>query len=43
MVPNLDCVVNGEDALAHLRRSGEYADAVRPDLVLLDLNLRRTG
>jgi CheY-like chemotaxis protein len=41
---NLNCVVNGEEALAYLRRDGQYADAVRPDLVLLDLNLpRRDG
>jgi CheY-like chemotaxis protein len=41
---NLTCVVNGEEALAYLRRDGEYKDAVRPDLVLLDLNLpRRDG
>ena len=41
---NLTCVVNGEEALAYLRRAGEYADATRPDLVLLDLNLpRRDG
>ena len=29
------------EALAFLRREGEYADAPRPDLVLLDLNLPR--
>ncbi|HEY8546824.1 MAG TPA: response regulator [Acidimicrobiales bacterium] len=41
---NLNCVANGEEALAYLRRDGEYATAVRPDLVLLDLNLpRRDG
>jgi CheY-like chemotaxis protein len=41
---NLNCVANGEEALAYLRRDGDYADAVRPDLVLLDLNLpRRDG
>ena len=41
---NLHSVVNGEEALAYLRREGAYADAVRPDLVLLDLNLpRRSG
>jgi two-component system response regulator len=41
---NLHSVVNGEEALAFLRREGAYADAVRPDLVLLDLNLpRRSG
>ena len=35
----LDVVTDGAAALAYLRREGEYADAVRPDLVLLDLNL----
>ena len=37
----LDVVRDGEQALAFLRRSGEFADAQRPDLVLLDLNLPR--
>ncbi len=32
-------VRNGMDAMAYLRQEGEYADAVRPDLILLDLNL----
>lgn len=32
---------NGEEALAMLRREGAHAGAVRPDLVLLDLNLPR--
>jgi CheY-like chemotaxis protein len=41
---NLYCVEDGEAAIAFLRREGEHADAVRPDLVLLDLNLpRRDG
>ena len=41
---NLHTVANGEEALAFLRREGDYSDAVRPDLVLLDLNLpRRDG
>jgi CheY-like chemotaxis protein len=41
---NLHSVANGEEALAYLRREDPYADAVRPDLVLLDLNLpRRDG
>ena len=40
----LDVVTDGAEALAYLRREGEYADAVRPDLVLLDLNLpKRDG
>jgi CheY-like chemotaxis protein len=29
----------GEKGLSILRREGEHADAVRPDLILLDLNL----
>jgi CheY-like chemotaxis protein len=41
---NLSVVSDGEDALAFVRREGEYADAPRPDLILLDLNLpRRDG
>ena len=40
----LDVVSDGSEALAYLRREGEYADAPRPDLILLDLNLpRRDG
>ena len=36
---NLSVVDNGVDALAFLRQEGKYASAVRPDLILLDLNL----
>jgi CheY-like chemotaxis protein len=32
---------NGEEALAFLRRDEGFADAPRPDIVLLDLNLPR--
>lgn len=32
---------NGEEAIKFLRREAPYEDAVRPDLVLLDLNLPR--
>ena len=32
-------VADGEEAMAYLHRTGEYANAVRPDLVILDLNL----
>ena len=40
----LDVVNDGAEAIAYLRREGEYADAPRPDLILLDLNLpRRDG
>jgi CheY-like chemotaxis protein len=41
---NLAVVNDGAEAIAYLRRQGEFADAPRPDLVLLDLNLpRRDG
>ena len=40
----LHVVTDGEQALQFLRRTGEYADAPRPGLILLDLNLpRRDG
>jgi CheY-like chemotaxis protein len=43
-VSRLHVVENGVDALAYLRREGGYADAQRPDLILLDLNLpKKTG
>jgi CheY-like chemotaxis protein len=32
-------VSDGEEAMAFLHRAGQYANAVRPDLVILDLNL----
>ena len=32
-------VVNGEAVMAFLRKEREYANASRPDLILLDLNL----
>lgn len=38
---NLHVVSDGEEAIAFLRRQGPYAQAPRPDLVLLDLNLPR--
>ena len=36
---NLSVVEDGVEALAFLNREGKYADAPRPDLILLDLNL----
>jgi chemotaxis family two-component system response regulator Rcp1 len=39
----MDVVRHGEDALAFLRREGEFSAAARPDLVVLDLNLPRMG
>ncbi len=38
---NLYVVDDGVKALEFLRRQGKYADARRPDLVILDLNLPR--
>jgi chemotaxis family two-component system response regulator Rcp1 len=35
----LHVVKDGVEALAFLRREGKYANAIRPDLILLDLNL----
>jgi CheY-like chemotaxis protein len=40
----LTVLPDGAEALAYLRREGRYRDSVRPDLILLDLNLpRRDG
>ena len=36
---NLHVVRDGEQAMSFLMREGEYANAARPDLILLDLNL----
>ncbi|MFI6583638.1 response regulator [Embleya sp. NPDC050493] len=38
---SLHVVSDGVEAVAFLRREGEFADAPRPDLILLDLNLPR--
>jgi CheY-like chemotaxis protein len=41
---SISVVEDGVEALAFLRREGRFADSVRPDLILLDLNLpRRNG
>ena len=36
---HIHTVVNGADAIALLRREGEYANAALPDFMILDLNL----
>jgi two-component system, chemotaxis family, response regulator Rcp1 len=38
---HLTAVEDGIEALAFLRREGRYKGALRPDLILLDLNLPR--
>ncbi len=35
----LAVVEDGSEALAYLRREGKYAEAKRPDLLLLDINM----
>ena len=35
----LDVVTDGEKALQYLLKEGEYSNAERPDIILLDLNL----
>ena len=37
----LEVVTDGVEAIAYLRRQNGFADAPRPDLILLDLNLPR--
>ena len=36
---HISCLTNGVDAIEFLHRAGKYADAMVPDLVILDLNL----
>lgn len=38
---NIVVATDGVEALECLRREGQYANATRPDLILLDLNLPR--
>ena len=39
LLNHMSVVDDGVEAMAYLRREGRYLDAVRPDLILLDLNL----
>ena len=41
MTSRLKVVVDGVEAMAYLRREGQYVGSPRPNLVLLDLNLPR--
>ena len=41
LATELHTVKDGVEAMAFLCREGEYSDAPRPDLILLDLNLPR--
>lgn len=40
---NLNVVMDGAEAIQYLRKEGQFAEALRPDLVLLDLNLPKKG
>ena len=39
ILSDLHVVADAEEALAFLRREADYTDSVRPDLILLDLDL----
>ena len=39
IVVDLDVVRNGQEALEYLRKPNQYQDALRPDVILLDLNM----
>jgi len=39
MALSIDHVWNGEEGMRYLRREGEFSQAKRPDIVLLDLNM----
>jgi two-component system, chemotaxis family, response regulator Rcp1 len=41
LINRFNWVSDGEEAMAYLRREGTHAEAPRPDLILLDLNLPR--
>lgn len=41
VINRLSVVGDGVEAMAYLRKEGGYAEAVTPDLILLDLNLPR--
>jgi two-component system, chemotaxis family, response regulator Rcp1 len=41
LLNNLHVAVDGVEAMEFLRRQGKFSNAVRPDIILLDLNLPR--
>jgi chemotaxis family two-component system response regulator Rcp1 len=41
LLNNLHCVEDGIEAMEFLRQTGRFANAPRPDLILLDLNMPR--
>jgi two-component system, chemotaxis family, response regulator Rcp1 len=43
LLNRLHIVSNGEQAMAFLRKEGDYKEAPTPDLILLDINMPRKG
>ncbi|CAN5209042.1 response regulator [soil metagenome] len=43
LLNDLLIVKDGEECLAYLRKEGKYSSAIRPDLILLDLNMPKKG
>ena len=41
IINHVNTVPDGVEAMAYLRKQGKYADAPRPDVILLDLNMPR--
>jgi chemotaxis family two-component system response regulator Rcp1 len=41
MFNNITVARDGVEAMAYLHKEGKYSDAIRPDLILLDLNMPR--
>jgi len=39
LLNDLVIVKDGEECIAYLNKQGQYADATRPDVILLDLNM----
>jgi len=39
IINNLNCVEDGVEAIDYLRQRGRFVQAIRPDLIMLDLNL----
>ena len=39
IINRLDVVMDGEEAILYLKKTGKYKDSISPDIILLDLNL----
>lgn len=43
LLNELTIVKDGVECLAYLRQEGPYSDAIKPDVILLDLNMPKKG